>query len=175
MTFYVGSFRDGDDRKCFIMEEKEVETPAAEDAVEETDAEESNEGAEVEETHRKRPADAFLLDEAEAAEMLSMLQGTTHQVYTGVSIVVLRHNDAGQYIIQPGKRFYECTDVTFYPMTDREIQEYVSTKDCMDKAGAYGIQSGAARYIEKIDGDYNNVVGLPIARLYQELKSLEDC
>ena len=57
-------------------------------------------------------------------------------------------------------------------MTDEEIREYIATKDPMDKAGAYGIQGFCARYIKGIEGDYNNVVGLPIGRLYQEIKEV---
>ena len=68
------------------------------------------------------------------------------------------------------KTFYEVTQVSFYPMCEREILEYAATGDPLDKAGAYGIQGMCARYIEKIEGDYNNVVGLPIGRLYQEAK-----
>ena len=60
----------------------------------------------------------------------------------------------------------------FYPMTEEEIHWYVSTKEPMDKAGSYGIQGLGARFVECIHGDYNNVVGLPIARLYQEMKLL---
>ena len=68
--------------------------------------------------------------------------------------------------------FFEKTDVVFYPMTEEEIDQYVATGEPMDKAGAYGIQGKAAAFIKKIEGDYNNVVGLPIARIYQELKQL---
>ncbi len=103
-------------------------------------------------------------DLEDAKEMLQSLQGTTHQVYTGVTLV---------YIINGQRKchtFFEKTDVQFYPMSDEEITYYVETKDPIGKAGAYGIQSLAGIYIEKIDGDYNNVVGLPIARLYQEVK-----
>ena len=66
----------------------------------------------------------------------------------------------------------EETKVVFCPMTEEEITEYVNTKDCMDKAGSYGIQGFCARYIKGIEGDYNNVVGLPVCRLYQEIKSM---
>ena len=66
--------------------------------------------------------------------------------------------------------FYERTDVSMYPMTQDEIEAYVATGEPMDKAGAYAIQGKCAAYIESICGDYNNVVGLPIGRLYQELK-----
>lgn len=61
----------------------------------------------------------------------------------------------------------------FYPMTDAQIREYVATGDPMDKAGAYGIQGLCARYISGIAGDYNNVVGLPVGRVYQELHGLQ--
>lgn len=101
----------------------------------------------------------------EAVEMLGWLSGTTHQVYTGVT---LYHRTAEGQV--QCKTFYEMTTVTFYPMSEKEISRYVSTNDCMDKAGAYGIQGFCARYIKGIEGDYNNVVGLPVGRLYQEAK-----
>lgn len=100
----------------------------------------------------------------EAFSMLSMLQGRRHQVYTGVALVLKRARGEKREI------FSERTDVFMYPMTEGEILEYIDTGEPMDKAGAYGIQGRAAVYIEKIEGDYNNVVGLPIARLYQKLK-----
>ena len=99
-----------------------------------------------------------------AEEMLGKLQGGTHQVYTGVAFVWKekgRTETAG---------FYECTDVRVYPMTEEEIRCYVETGEPMDKAGAYGIQGGFAAFIQGICGDYNNVVGLPVGRVYQELK-----
>jgi len=102
-------------------------------------------------------------DEAHAREMLTALQGNTHQVYTGVALITL--SGAGQQVQQ----FYEKTDVMMYPMTQDEIARYVATGEPMDKAGAYAIQGGCAPFIRGICGDYNNVVGLPIARLYQEL------
>jgi len=103
-------------------------------------------------------------DAEHAKEMLRRLQAKEHQVYTGVTIYK-RQN--GQEVCST---FYECTRVKFFPMTQEEIQWYVSSTEPMDKAGAYGIQGLGARYVERIFGDYNNVVGLPIARLYQELK-----
>ena len=106
-------------------------------------------------------------DRDEAFLMLKTLQGRTHQVYTGVSLV-WDHEDNGDKFGQFS--FCECTYVTFFPMTDREIREYISTGECDDKAGSYAIQGICAKYISKIDGDYNNVVGLPVARLYQEMK-----
>ena len=66
--------------------------------------------------------------------------------------------------------FNECTDVTMYSMTDEEIRKYVDSGEPMDKAGAYAIQGLCAAYIQGICGDYNNVVGLPVGRVVQELK-----
>ena len=100
-----------------------------------------------------------------AVEMLEWLSGNTHEVYTGVTLFYIK---AGEKLLC--KTFHEMTKVHFYPMTDKEISEYVSTNDCMDKAGSYGIQGFCARYIRGIEGDYNNVVGLPVGRLYQEIK-----
>lgn len=104
--------------------------------------------------------------EAEAFSMIHSLQGDTHQVYTGVTIL-LYSTDTNDLQV---KSFAERTDVTVFPMSDAEIKDYIATGDCMDKAGAYGIQGDFGVFVEKIDGDYNNVVGLPVARLYQELK-----
>ena len=108
-------------------------------------------------------------DAAQAAEMLRLLAGRTHAVYTGVTLI--RRGASGE---TARKTFYERTDVSFYPMEEAEIRQYVATGDCMDKAGAYGIQGFCARYISGIDGDYNNVVGLPVGRLYQEIKEWID-
>lgn len=106
-------------------------------------------------------------DEAEAFQMLSMLQGNVHQVYTGVSILA---KCAGK---MERKTFFECSDVQVYEMSEEEIRAYISTGEPMDKAGAYGIQGRFAVYIRGISGDYNTIVGLPIARLYQEMKNME--
>lgn len=103
-------------------------------------------------------------DEEDAARMLRSLQGNTHQVYTGFTFA---WKENGKLIF---RSFHEKTDVSVYPMTETEIQNYIATKDPMDKAGAYGIQGPFARYIQGICGDYNNVVGLPVGRLWQELK-----
>ena len=96
-----------------------------------------------------------------AAEMLTALQGRSHEVYTGVTLYHQRETVT----------FFECTQVEFYPMTEAEISDYIDSKEPMDKAGAYGIQGLGARFVKDIRGDYNNVVGLPVGRLYQELKS----
>lgn len=100
-------------------------------------------------------------DEQDAVRMLSMLQGRTHQVYTGVAMIF---GETGERVT-----FTEKTDVTVYPMTEKQIRQYVATKEPMDKAGAYGIQGAFAAYIKGISGDYNNVVGLPVGRVCQEL------
>lgn len=100
--------------------------------------------------------------EEEAMEMLRMLQGRSHYVYTGVTLCRRTGNVS----------FHEETKVTFYPMSEAEIREYVGSGDPMDKAGSYGIQGFCARYIRGIEGDYNNVVGLPVGRLYQEVRKL---
>ena len=102
--------------------------------------------------------------EEEAFTMLSSLQNHTHQVYTGVAVLENKNRK------ETKKVFCEQSDVEVYPMTKEEILSYTRTGDCMDKAGAYGIQGHFAIYIKGIHGDYNNIVGLPIARLYQELK-----
>lgn len=104
--------------------------------------------------------------EDEAYEMLSLLEGRTHDVFTGVCILWTNPDTPAE--IQ-GNTFHCHTKVTFYPMTEEEINNYVATGDCMDKAGAYGIQSGAAKYIQGIEGDYLNVVGLPLSKIYHVL------
>ena len=106
-------------------------------------------------------------DEQDAKNTLKMLQGNTNSVYTGVSLVFIDKNGrAGVH------NFFEKTDVAMCEMSEKEIKRYVATGEPMDKAGSYGIQGKCAIYIEKIHGDYNNVVGLPISKLYQELKSV---
>lgn len=109
-------------------------------------------------------------DEKGAEEMLEELSGRTHQVYTGVTLIRLKKAENGS-ILQESRTFSEVTDVSFYPLTKEEIRSYIATGEPMDKAGAYGIQGKAAVFVKEIKGDYNNVVGLPIARLYQELKN----
>ncbi len=106
-------------------------------------------------------------DKENAYEMIDSIQGQTHQVYTGITIIVYDFNTGEKTY----KTFSESTNVTLYPMTPSEITHYISTSDCYDKAGGYGIQGEFAVYVKEINGDYNNVVGLPIARLYQEMKN----
>lgn len=107
-------------------------------------------------------------DEKDAFDMLFLLQGKTHQVYTGVTLIYTPKGETACKKLT----FVEKTDVTMYPMTEQEILEYIATGEPMDKAGAYGIQGGCAAYVREICGDYNNVVGLPVSRLYQELKRI---
>lgn len=102
-------------------------------------------------------------DKEDAVRMLAMLQGKEHSVYTGVALLT-----GEQEII-----FAEETRVQMCPMTLEEIAWYVNTGEPMDKAGAYGIQGLCARFVRQIQGDYNNVVGLPVGRIYQELKKEE--
>ena len=105
-------------------------------------------------------------DTEDARRMLSALQGREHSVWTGVTLIYLRDGKKKK------KVFAEETKVHMYSMSEQEIEEYIRTKEPEDKAGAYAIQGYAAKFIKKIDGDYNNVVGLPVARIYQELKKL---
>lgn len=99
-------------------------------------------------------------DETDARRMLRALSGKTHQVATGVCIV------RGARV----ESFVDITDVTFYPLGDEEIDGYVATGEPLDKAGAYGIQGKHGRMlVEKIDGDFYNVVGLPIAKVARAL------
>lgn len=106
-------------------------------------------------------------DREEAIRMLTMLSGRKHSVYTGVALC---HHVDGTLVTDS---FYEETKVEFYPMSQQEIESYVDSGDPMDKAGAYGIQSGAAIFVKSIEGDYNTVVGLPVSAVYQRLKTFE--
>lgn len=100
-------------------------------------------------------------DKQDAIRMLTLLSGNTHSVYTGFTII----NTIDNTIITD----YEKSDVTFKPLTENEIIYYVNTNDPMDKAGAYSIQGIASSFVEILDGDYNNVVGLPIYKLSKYL------
>ncbi len=101
-------------------------------------------------------------DEADAFRMLSMLSGGSHEVMTGLTVL---QNDT----VVTGT---EVTKLTFRPLTDREIMAYIATGEPMDKAGAYGIQGGAALFASRLEGDYYNVMGLPVCRLAVILDSL---
>ncbi len=98
----------------------------------------------------------------EAFQMLRTLSGRTHSVFTGTAIVFGDKQEC----------FYEETKVTFWELSDEEIIHYIDTGEPFDKAGSYGIQGFGATLVEKIEGDYFNVVGLPIAKLYRVLKRM---
>ena len=96
----------------------------------------------------------------DAKAMLKELSDNTHQVVTGVTILCK----------DKAETFSSVADVTFYPLSDEEIDAYIATNEPMDKAGSYAIQGDAAKFIRSIHGDYYTIVGLPIAELYHRLK-----
>ena len=102
------------------------------------------------------------LNEKDAVEMLSKLQGSAHEVYTGVALV---EAGSGKLLVD-----HEKTGVLFRPLGEKEIRRYVATGEPMDKAGAYAVQGLAAIFINRLEGCYTNVVGLPLARLSVMLK-----
>ena len=104
-------------------------------------------------------------DEEDAFRMLFEIADDVHQVYTGVTLIRTGENPK---VVT----FAEKTDVYLYSMSENEINAYIASRDCMDKAGAYGIQGDFAIHVKGIEGDYYNVVGLPIGKVYQELKQL---
>jgi septum formation protein len=104
-----------------------------------------------------KPADA-----ADARRMLSALSGRKHEVITAISL------RSGRRILNDS----ESTAVWFSPLSEAEIESYIASGEPMDKAGAYGIQGIASRYIDRIDGSYTNVVGLPVAMVYRRLNEL---
>ncbi|MBE6830713.1 Maf family protein [Caproiciproducens sp. R1] len=103
-------------------------------------------------------------DAEEAKAMLRLLSGNVHQVYTGYCII------SGKELI----RGHECTSVEFYPLSENEISAYCETKEPMDKAGAYAIQGRGALFIKRIDGDFYNVMGLPIGKINRILTGLKN-
>ncbi len=98
----------------------------------------------------------------EAKVFLRQLSGTTHRVITGCALIKKGHSSS----------FYSSAYVTFYPMTDIEIDDYIKTHEPFDKAGAYGIQGYGSKYIESIHGDYYAIVGFPVSKIYRELKKI---
>ncbi|MCC6590504.1 MAG: septum formation inhibitor Maf [Bryobacterales bacterium] len=99
-------------------------------------------------------------DTADAVRMLRLLEGRMHDVLTGLCL-----RDGDRYLVE-----YELTRVHFRPMTEEDIAEYVASGEPMDKAGAYGIQGLASRYIDRVEGCYLNVVGLPVAHVWSALR-----
>ena len=118
-----------------------------------------------------KPADA-----EEAARMIRMIQGREHEVFTGVCLIALCPGEDGK----PGLRtseirnFSEGTKVHVVPMTEREIRDYVACGESLDKAGAYAIQGEFGKYIDRFEGDYENVIGLPIKRVLSEIRSMTE-
>jgi septum formation protein len=103
-------------------------------------------------------------DVEDAIRMVTALQGTTHEVYSGVACI---DKATGQALVD-----YRRTSITMAPLTDEQVRRYVSTGEPMDKAGAYGIQGKAAAFVTEMAGDYFSVVGLPVASLAQLLQQL---
>jgi len=108
-------------------------------------------------------------DADDAARMLRLLAGRTHEVITGVCVVGAV---ASRQLPVAIKTASETTVVTFSEMSDDEIKNYVTTGEPLDKAGAYAIQGIASRWIPRVEGDYSNVVGLPVALVYRMLREL---
>ena len=104
-------------------------------------------------------------DEAEAKAMLQRLSGREHIVITGIGVV---DTASGRTLSAT-----EQTIVYFHPLRDEEIDAYIATGECMDKAGSYGIQGKGSLLVRKIDGDYFNVMGLPLSRLYRLLLNID--
>lgn len=102
-------------------------------------------------------------DSGDAYRMLSLLSGTSHSVFTGAAVV--KNGEIHS--------FTEETKVKFFPLSEKEIKDYIATGEPFDKAGAYGIQDIGALLVEGIDGDYYNVMGLPVGRLYRLMKKLD--
>lgn len=108
-------------------------------------------------------------DEGDAIRMLRELSGRTHWVSTGVCLIVGAQGGSDPH----GERsFVDTTAVTFRALSEDEIREYVASGEPMDKAGAYGIQGGAGKFVSSLEGDYHNVVGLPVKRVVSELEHL---
>ncbi len=101
-------------------------------------------------------------DKEEAKAMLRLLSGRDHQVMTGCTVLRGERSET----------FTEVTDIHFRPLSEKEIDRYVASGEPMDKAGAYGIQGGAALFCERMVGDYYNVMGLPVCRLGQVLRKI---
>ncbi|MBE6912773.1 MAG: septum formation protein Maf [Ruminococcaceae bacterium] len=103
-------------------------------------------------------------DEAHAKEMLTTMSGKGQDVYTGICVIC-----GGRKILDSVK-----TEVSFRDLSEEEIDDYIATGESLDKAGAYGIQGGAGEFVNRVTGDYFNVVGLPMKRLCEILSELTD-
>lgn len=103
-------------------------------------------------------------DRQDAQRMLADLQGRSHSVYSGVTLIWFEDG------VQKQISFSEASDVEFAPMTSQEIADYAATGECDDKAGAYAIQGYGMKFVSRIRGDYHNVVGLPAATVYKAMR-----
>ena len=110
-------------------------------------------------------------DREQARTMLRALQGRAHEVYTGVTLIKKEKGEDGKETCQT-VQFHSMTTVHVHSMSDAEIERYMDTGDPFDKAGSYGIQGPFAAFVDGIEGDYHTVMGLPVAKVYQELKKL---
>jgi septum formation protein len=102
------------------------------------------------------------VDSSDAIRMLRLLSGRPHEVITGICL-------AGEVVVVA----HATTTVFFAQLSEREIRDYVATGEPMDKAGAYAIQGWAARFVERIEGSYSNVVGLPVEMVYRQLRAID--
>lgn len=105
----------------------------------------------------------------EAKEMVGRIAGRSHEVYTGVCLIWKDLDGEAHRSV-----FYDETEVEVYPMSEEEIEAYAMSEEPMDKAGAYAVQGVFAKYIKRLSGSYANVMGLPVSRLYQEMKRLSE-
>ena len=103
-------------------------------------------------------------DETEAAALLRRLSGNTHVVYTGVCV------QRGPFVVTG----YERTQVTFKPLSEQEIADYIATREPMDKAGAYGIQGYGSQFVTKLNGCYFNVMGFPVQLFYRLVEQMRN-
>lgn len=109
---------------------------------------------------------------ADAATMLRRYSGQTHEVLTGVAVQRAGAREAGQLKLAPTRVEHEVTRVTFAPLSEREIADYIATGEPFDKAGAYAIQGRGGVFITRVEGCYFNVMGLPLARVYRLLRDV---
>ena len=107
-------------------------------------------------------------DRDDAYRMIKMISGRSHNVLTGVTIIIFDGVNTPRKI-----SFYEATEVEIYSMDEDEINKYIDSSEPYDKAGSYAVQGMFAAYVKKINGDYYNVVGLPISRIIRELKTFD--
>ena len=108
-------------------------------------------------------------DREDAIEMLEAISDDHHEVCTGVCIIIRRNSHESDNRTEKEITFSVSTEVVVNPLTREQIEDYVDTKEPLDKAGAYAIQGGFGIYIKEIHGDYYNIVGFPIAKIYEEL------